>query len=37
MDGKRPENASVVDVMMIFLIGGAFVNGILRALMHLHE
>ena len=35
MDDKRPKDASVVDVMMIFLIGGALVNGLLRGLMHL--
>jgi len=35
MSEKRPDGAGVVNVMMIFLISGAFVNGILRGLMHL--
>jgi len=33
-NNRRP--ISVVDAMMIFLVGGAVVNGILRGLTHLH-
>lgn len=35
MKAKRPDSVSVVDAMMIFLVGGAFVHGLLRGLMHL--
>jgi hypothetical protein len=36
MKTNKPEPISVLDVMMIFLVGGAFVHGLLRGLMHLH-
>jgi len=36
MTPNRPEPISVVDAMIILIVGGAFVNGLLRGLMNLH-